>query len=702
MLNFSYVLSKLGKRHLGVFFSILFLFAEGMEAKENKNVQEKEPLLVWSCREMMKVKRVEDVQTSFDGQYVCFTVVRAQLEHGNHAYQRHLYIASVQQPGRCENLFNREMVSSPQWSPKGLQLAALVPDTNGYRQIWLIDLIGNSKKQLTYLPSDITGLKWSPDGEKIAFTASQFEEKHRQEPYAEALDARFTCLWLLEVNGSSKPSLLPLGRAHVTSFTPYMGGGGYDWSPNSQEIAVTLAPTVEVEGWKQSYIAIFDIAAWQIKKTINQQCASFSPVYSPDGKQIAYLAAYREAKWPIDFRAFIADTQENTSFRLATTMDAFPSKIIGWSADGRSIYVMENYRTNQAIIALSIDAKDAYVITPEGIAFSQVHWNASKGIFGLNSERLNEPPEAHLFYLADQRLQQVSQVNRECLAYSTALTSVLQWKSTDGIEIEGLLTYPIHYQKGKAYPLIIIVHGGPLGVFSQHFIASPSTYGPIAALAQAGYAVLRCNVRGSTGYGKTFRYANFQDWGGKDCDDLMQGIRHVIELGIADEKRLGIMGWSYGGYLTLCALSRTSQFKAAVVGAAISNCISFNGTTDVPGFLSDYFGSSLWQSPALYARFSPLFHLKAVSTPLLIQHGDKDRRVPIGQGDELYRLFKQKGGEVQMIVYSGMSHYPHDPQSMLDLLQSRITWFSRFIEAHASSEANFKEDKTHAKSSFRQ
>ncbi len=161
---------------------------------------------------------------------------------------------------------------------------------------------------------------------------------------------------------------------------------------------------------------------------------------------------------------------------------------------------------------------------------------------------------------------QVSRVNRDLPDVPLGRTEVVHWKSKDSQEIEGLLTYPVGYEKGKRYPLLLVIHGGPMGAFMQTYDGT-ATYYPIAAFASRGYAVLRANVRGSSGYGKKFRFANYGDWGGGDYKDLMSGVDHVIDLGVADPDRLGVMGWSYGGYMTSWIITQTHRFKAASVGA---------------------------------------------------------------------------------------------------------------------------------------
>ena len=228
-------------------------------------------------------------------------------------------------------------------------------------------------------------------------------------------------------------------------------------------------------------------------------------------------------------------------------------------------------------------------------------------------------------------------------------------RAPDGLEIEGLLTYPIGYEKGRRYPLVVVIHGGPSGVFSQSYIAARGLY-PVAAFAAEGWAVLRCNIRGSSGYGKAFRLANYRDWGGKDYRDLMAGVDKVIAMGVADPDRLGVMGWSYGGFMTSWVITQTKRFKAASVGAGVTNLMSFSGTTDIPDFILSYFGAEFWQDPEVIRKHSAMFNIKGATTPTLIQHGEQDVRVPVGQGYELYSALKRQGTVVKMVVYPRQPH----------------------------------------------
>jgi dipeptidyl aminopeptidase/acylaminoacyl peptidase len=294
---------------------------------------------------------------------------------------------------------------------------------------------------------------------------------------------------------------------------------------------------------------------------------------------------------------------------------------------------------------------------------------------GQDSDRA---PEAYSAPLADTlKSTKVSAVQP---AFSAALgtTDTVTWNGSDGQVIEGLLTYPVGYQPGTRVPLLLVIHGGPAGAFARSFIGMPSPY-PTAVFAARGYAVLRANPRGSSGYGKEFRHANRADWGGGDYRDLMAGVDHVIAMGVADPERLGVMGWSYGGFMTSWVVTQTRRFKAASAGAAVTNLMSFTGVTDIPGFVPDYFGGEYWDVFDAWRAHSAMFNVKGVQTPTLIQHGEADDRVPISQGYEFYNALKRQGVSTKFTVYPRQPHGFTEPKMTLDAARANLEWFDRHV-----------------------
>jgi dipeptidyl aminopeptidase/acylaminoacyl peptidase len=241
------------------------------------------------------------------------------------------------------------------------------------------------------------------------------------------------------------------------------------------------------------------------------------------------------------------------------------------------------------------------------------------------------------------------------------------------MEIEGLLVFPVDHQEGRKVPLIVEPHGGPQGVRTVVFNPTWQMF------AGAGYGVLVPNFRGSGSHGREFVRANIGDWGGGDYKDIMAGVDHVIQEGIADETKLGIQGWSYGGFMTNWVITHTDRFKAAVSGAGLSNLESFYGTTDIQGFMEYYHKGFPWVSRDIYRGSSPLASDFKVSTPTLILHGEEDRRVPVSQSEELYHYLKKADVTVRFVRYPREPHGLREPNHQLDRYTRMLGWFNKYI-----------------------
>jgi dipeptidyl aminopeptidase/acylaminoacyl peptidase len=274
----------------------------------------------------------------------------------------------------------------------------------------------------------------------------------------------------------------------------------------------------------------------------------------------------------------------------------------------------------------------------------------------------------------------LSSVNADVPRPPMGKTELLSWKSKDGkFTIEGLLTYPVGYKKGEKVPFILNVHGGPAGVFTQSFTGNPSIY-MLQYFAQHGYAILRANPRGSTGYGKTFRFANVQDWGGGDYQDLMAGVDHVIQMGVADPDSMVEMGWSYGGYMTSWIVTQTHRFKAVSMGAGLPDLVSMVYTTDIPAYLLAGMGEvPLWKDYKLYQAHSAYYHIANVKTPVQIMLGARDVRVPTTQGYEFYGALRHMGIPTQMVQFPRTPHGPREPKLLMDVSPHILGWFERWL-----------------------
>jgi dipeptidyl aminopeptidase/acylaminoacyl peptidase len=265
-------------------------------------------------------------------------------------------------------------------------------------------------------------------------------------------------------------------------------------------------------------------------------------------------------------------------------------------------------------------------------------------------------------------------------------TELLTWSAPDGLAIEGLLTYPVGYEDGDQVPLVLSVHGGPAGVYNRSFTGGPGLY-MTQVFAQAGYAVLRPNPRGSTGYGKDFRYANVEDWGFGDYEDLMAGVDLAVDRGIAHPDSLALMGWSYGGYMTSYAVTKTDRFQAASMGAGLPNLISMVGTTDIPDYLVAHMGGEFWDRYDTYERHSAIYEIANVTTPTQVLHGAEDDRVPTRQGQEFYRALKRLDVPTELALYPRTPHGPREPKLLMDVTPRILTWFDHHLGRASATDA---------------
>jgi dipeptidyl aminopeptidase/acylaminoacyl peptidase len=652
----------------------------------------------WTPAEMMKVKDVGGVQISSDGRKVSYTVTEAVMTDDKSEYLTQIYLANIDGSGGRQITFGDKSNSNPQWSPDG-RVIAFASSRSGKRNIWLLPIDGGEAQQLTDVKTGVGQFKWSPTGEHIAFLMpdppSDAEEKaNKAKNDAKAVDENFklTRLWIIPIardsNGRREARLLTkedFAIGHVVSRSH-----SFNWSPDGRAIVFAHMPSPRFEDVFTAQISAVDVTTASVRLLVPAMSAVRQPIWSPDGRWVAYQAIdpsvpYYFSVWSV----MVVPAQGGHPRALAETFDRLPflggGSLIGWSADSRAIYFEETVGTGSRIAALPLDGRPPRDIDKRMGASYGVSLGASGTMLGFTSESATRPPEAYVARLDRFDPVQVSNANAELPAHPLGRTELIRWQSTDGLEIEGLLTYPARHEPGKRYPLVLMIHGGPTGVFKQEFEASPDVY-PVAAFATRGYAVLRPNPRASSGYGKAFRVAIAKELCGMDFQDLMSGVDHVIRIGVADADRLGVMGWSYGGYMTACTITRTQRFKVASVGAGMVNLTSYSGTTDIPSFGPHYLAAEYWQDPTMYRDRSPISHIGAISTPTIVLHGESDVRVPISQGYEFYNALKRRGLPVAMVAYPRMPHSPEEPKQMLDIMTRNLEWFDRYLRVGAQAE----------------
>jgi dipeptidyl aminopeptidase/acylaminoacyl peptidase len=281
--------------------------------------------------------------------------------------------------------------------------------------------------------------------------------------------------------------------------------------------------------------------------------------------------------------------------------------------------------------------------------------------------------------LKTMQVKKLTDLGSQVAAWPKSTHEVVSWKSQDGTPIEGVLHKPADFQAGRRYPLLIVIHGGPTGVSRPVPYSSTSTY-PIDLWLAKGAVVLEPNYRGSAGYGEKFRKLNIRNLGVGDAWDVLSGIDALVARGIADNDRVGVMGWSQGGYISAFLTTHDStRFKAVSVGAGISDWMTYYVNTDIHPFTRRYLKATPWEDPEIYAKTSPITYITRAKAPTLIQHGELDRRVPIPNAYELYQGLQDQGVPVKLIVYKGFGHGLTKPKAHRAAMEHNAEWFGQYI-----------------------
>ncbi|MBS1830989.1 MAG: S9 family peptidase [Acidobacteria bacterium] len=634
-------------------------------------------LAQWTPDISMQVVGVGGAVPSPDGTWVAYTQTRQVMEKEKSETLTQVWLARADGGKRSQLTHGEKSSSNPSFSEDG-KLLYFTSSRSGKNQVWRIPLDGGEAEPVTNLKDGVASYQLSPNGKHVAFTAVEIPAG-RETARKEKRDFRI-------VNASPDNALLYIipaepdssgKRTHKKLSDPGRHVVAITWSPDSRSIAFAHQARPEADYWPSMDISEADIESGAVKPIADTAASESNPHYSPDGANIAYQRSGAPARWPLQERIVLQPRSGGAPRELPATFDESP-QIEGWDGAGRRILFSESRGTRRVLYWMPIDGPPATAYAPADATIAAAQLNRKGTHVAFLRGNSNQPAEVFLVSASMQSPRQMSKANESLPNLPLPRTEVIRWKSKDGTPIEGLLTYPTQYTKGQKYPFLLNIHGGPAGVFTENFIGGPGVY-PLAALAAKGYAILRPNPRGSSGYGAKFRFANENDWGGGDYDDLMAGVDHVIAIGIADPDHMGVMGWSYGGFMTSWVIGHTNRFKAAVVGAAVTNLWSFTGTADIPGFLPDYFRGEPWDVFEHYRRHSPMTYAGKIQTPSLILHGEADLRVPISQGYELHNALQRRGVTTQMVTYPRMPHGPNEPKFMLDIMNRHIDWMEKYV-----------------------
>jgi dipeptidyl aminopeptidase/acylaminoacyl peptidase len=449
----------------------------------------------------------------------------------------------------------------------------------------------------------------------------------------------------------------------------------YDWSPDDSTFVATAAPGPGDNNWWIAQIYTFQAATGEGKSVYKPEYQLATPRWSPDGKTIAFIEGLMSDEGFHGGDLFTIPASGGTPVDWTKGRPSSPSAVY-WAAPDR-IVLTEWSGGGSAISELS--AVDGSIRTlwegPEAIHgygnFPTFSLSRDGAVTAVVRSTFTTPPEVWAGAAGSWR--QITSGNAD-LRPSWGNAENLEW-SSEGFRIQGWLLPPKDVVSGKRYPMIVLAHGGPSGSETS---AWPN-FGFSAALSAQGYYVLMPNPRGSYGQGEQFTRANVKDFGGGDLRDILAGVEHAIGHYPVDSNRIGITGWSYGGYMTMWAVTQTNRFRAAVAGAGVANWQSYYGENLIDRWMIPFFGASVYDDPAVYAKSSPMHFIKNVRTPTLVLVGERDAECPAPQSYEFWHALHTLGVRTELVVYAGEGHMFTDPKNRNDVLERTVAWFDRYL-----------------------
>lgn len=575
------------------------------------------------------------------------------------APQSHIWMLDVAKNQLRQFTFSSKTESSPLWSPDGHTLAFL-SDRGERMQIYLIHPDGGEASELTSGKNAVTEFRWSPDGEQIAFLAPEpkseaEEKKEKDKDDAKVADREqdLPRLWIVDI-GSKKVRQVTRGAWRIQQF---------EWITPDRIIAVASnQPKSEV--WNN---AIFTVSLADGKFTLfNQPNQPFGGLtVSPDRRTISFQAPHNAGPEPHD--VFFQSVSGGPARDVTASLDRTAFGVKWQNASTALVSVDDGFRTR--LYRLPVNGSPERVDLPSAIGDFAI---AADGTTAFVGHAFNRLPE--LFVQREGKSpEQASHLQEGWDGITLSDADLFSFKSFDGTKVQAALMKPTTPSNGKKLPLVLYVHGGPAGSFSENY------YSWAQVLAAHGYEVLMVNPRGSTGYGEAFLKANRADWGGGDFKDLMAAVDAVIARGDTDSNRLGIAGWSYGGYMAEWAITQTNRFKAAVSGAGMFDLAAEFGTEVGPAGDEWYFGTP-WEHPERFAHSSPYMYIRNAKTPTLILQGEEDRIDPVGQSTALYRALKRYGVETELVIYPREPHGPREEKHQIDIHTRMLDWLNHYLQ----------------------
>ena len=683
-----------------------------------------------TIEDLYQVKFLGRPRISPDGRRVAFVVTT--IDDKKHAYRSSIWMVPTEGGEVKRFTMGPSNSHSPSWSPDGRWLAFVSEregevagkdgkeqkkQGKGKAQVWLIPADGGEARQLTFMQHGASDPVWSPDSKRLICSAAvgpADEETEEGEPLPKVrvidrlwyrldgvgfIHERRRHLFLIDIEGIESG----VGGERVEP--EQLTDGDWDdgdvaWSPDGTRIAFTS--NRREDRWRffnpDVYtLSINDGKAGELRQLTDGSLSCSSPSWSPDGKTIAFLAKLKVRSGNhSDLYTIAADTKQGAPRRLTsefegscsdwTNSDMTDEHIVPapvWSPDGKTLYVMAALRGATRVFAIPSDGagKQPPTLTPGNVHVLDFSADQSRGRMAILIEEATHPAEIFACSTAfPGELRRITDFNAALFnELELAVPEYMPYTGAEDWPIDGWILKPSGFDAKKKYPLVVEIHGGPNTQYGYGF------FHEMQVLAAAGYVVLYTNPRGSIGYGRDFALAVRGAWGVKDSLDILAGVDALLQKGYIDEQLLGVIGGSYGGFMTNWLVGHTDRFRAAVTDRSVVNRYSFFGTSDIGwDFADDDLETTPWDDPELYLRMSPISYAKQMRAPLLILHSENDLRCNVEQAEELFAALKYMGREVLFVRFEGQNHglsRGGHPRLRLERLRHIRAWFEKYLKA---------------------
>ena len=636
-----------------------------------------------------RLVNISDPQISPDGKSVVLVVSRP--DYVNNRFNAELVLIDVALGNKRVLTQERITVSSPRWSPNGAQLAFIAKAGLGKdatNQIFILSMLGGEAKQMTKAPKGVQHFAWSPNSTDIAYAALN-EPKNKAE-----IEKGFTAfeianndmfvgsqplpahMWLVNAITGENKRLTDGDWSLPLVIPPGPPSSPFSWSPDGKTILfVKVASAYSGDGQRRT-IQMLSLADSSYKPLTARTKLESYPNFSPDGSNIAYWYKTSGINESIN-EIWVTGAAGGEGKAVSTKLnrDLFLS---AWMPDNQTLLVGGHNDNKTSMWTMTLDGKT----TPVDVGSISPAWSfwmdasiSKTGAFAFTGTEPNKPAELYFMASTTAKPVQLTDFNKEISKMTLGKTETIRWEN-DGWKQCGIVTYPVNYEKGKKYPLVLVIHGGPASTSVEQF----SRFAQI--LSNEGYFVFEPNYRGSDNLGAAYKLAIVEDAGAGPGRDVMAGLKQLTSTGMIDTAKMGVSGWSYGGFMTVWLAGHYGGWKAAVAGAAVTDWVDQYNIGDNNVGRGSAIGGSPWVADNMkkYIAQSPITEAKNIKAPTLILANTGDPRVPVTQSYKLYHTLIDNGTVTKFIGWPIPAHNATDPVTQMERDRLWLNWMNTYLK----------------------